>query len=342
MFNRFKFIRKPLQEKYLKADFPDVPSLVASINKTIFSYIRKKKPITLYEPPQYLFQGGGKRLRAVMLVLCSALNGRNDPHALHAAAAVEILHNFSLIHDDIMDNDDMRRGRKTIHKKWNPNIAILSGDFLAAAAYKALSRCPKDVLPHVSSIFADGFIELCEGQALDKEFETQPSVTEKDYMNMIRQKTAVLFSTATRIGSILGGASSKQEKALREFGLHFGLAFQIQDDLLDIISDESTFGKNIGSDLMEKKKTYISILASKNKTGSRLLDAFSPLHSESRHRELLAEFIAYMNTSGIRKQTQKRIDSHFKTALKNLNGFKNTSAKNRLLEITHQAWHRSY
>lgn len=277
-----------------------------------------------------------------MLVLCSALNGRNYHHALHAAAAVEILHNFSLIHDDIMDNDDMRRGRKTIHKKWNQNIAILSGDFLAAAAYKALSQCPKEVLPHVSNIFADGFIELCEGQALDKEFETQPSVTEKDYMNMIRQKTAVLFSAATRIGGVVGGVSYGQEKALRDFGLHFGLAFQIQDDLLDIISDETTFGKNIGSDLIEKKKTYLSILASKSKTGRRLLNTFSPVHSESRHRELLAEFINFLDTSGIQKQTLKQIDHHFKSALKNLNGFKNTHAKNRLIEITHQAWHRSY
>lgn len=326
----------------MKAAFPGVPSLVASINKTIFSYIRKKKPITLYEPPQYLFQGGGKRLRAVMLVLCSTLNGRNYRHALHAAAAVEILHNFSLIHDDIMDNDDMRRGRETIHKKWNPNIAILSGDFLAAAAYKALSQCPKDVLPYVSNIFADGFIELCEGQALDKEFETQTTVSEKDYMNMIRQKTAVLFGAATRIGGIIGGVSPKQEKALRDFGLHFGLAFQIQDDLLDIISDENTFGKNIGSDLIEKKKTYLSILASRSEQGRGLLDTFSPEHPETRHRQLLTEFIDFLDSSGIRKQTQRRIDSHFKSALKNLNGFKNTPAKNRLLEITHQAWHRSY
>lgn len=317
-----------------------VTSLIHEINKTIQPYIAKRKPVTLYVPVQYLFDGGGKRLRAILLLLSSALISGNYKKSLHAAAAVEILHNFSLVHDDIMDHDDLRRGRATIHKKWNTNIAILSGDVLAAMAFKALSSCPEKHIQKLVEIFSDGFIGLCEGQALDKEFESRSDVREADYLKMISQKTALLFSVSAHMGAILGGAKAGQEKALKEYGYSLGMAFQIQDDLLDIISDEKVLGKNIGSDLAEGKKTYISILASEKDQGRGMVNIFQSLTDEDIRQKTLAEFRRYLQSSGVQARTQKMIDKYFQSALNRLQGFKNNKTKDALIQLTYQMWKR--
>ena len=324
----------------MKKTDQEVKSLIREIDQIIQRYIAKRKPVTLYGPVQYLFDGGGKRLRAVLLLLSSQLISKNYKKSLHAAAAVEILHNFSLVHDDIMDHDDLRRGRSTIHKKWNTNIAILSGDVLAAMAFRALSQCPEKHIQRLVEIFSDGFIELCEGQALDKEFESRSEVREADYLKMISQKTALLFSVSAQIGAILGGAKARQEKLLKEYGYYLGMAFQIQDDLLDIISDEKILGKNIGSDLAEGKKTYISILASDKDQGRGMVNIFQSLTDEDIRRKTLDEFRRYLQSSGVQEKTQKIIDKYFQTALNRLQSFKNTRAKQTLIELTHQMWKR--
>jgi len=326
----------------LKSTELPISKLIRSIDQTIYSFLRKKEPATLYQPSRYLFEGGGKRLRAIFLLLSNALSGGTIRNALPAAAAIEILHNFSLIHDDIMDNDDLRRGRETIHKKWNSHVAILTGDFLAAAAFKALSQCPAKFLTDVTRIFADSFIALCEGQALDKEFETRVTVSEKEYLKMITQKTAVLFSAAMEIGAVLGGSKPRQQKALKQFGLHFGLAFQIQDDLLDIVADEQTLGKNVGSDLIEHKKTYLSILAAQWPEGKIWLEKFKPINTEEMHRTFLRAFVEFLRKNGIYQKTEKLVDFHIRSALKELDGFRNQPAKSQLAEITRLARNRKF
>jgi geranylgeranyl diphosphate synthase type II len=324
----------------LKSSAYDVHSLIREIDRTIRRYISKKTPATLYEPVQYLFQSGGKRLRALLLTLAGGLIGKNYRRCFEAAAAVEMLHNFSLIHDDIMDHDDLRRGRETIHKKWNANVAILSGDLLAALSFRALSQCPEKYAETVGGLFSDGFVALCEGQALDKEFETRADVREKDYLRMIALKTAALFGMAAQVGAVLGGGNTKQQNALKAFGLDFGMAFQIQDDLLDIIADETVLGKDVGSDLIEKKKTYISILAAGDPKGMDLLAQFQSVRNAAEQRLVLGEFKQFLDRSGIRKKTEKKIDRYIRTALSRLNGFKNNSAKEQLIAITHRMWKR--
>lgn len=318
----------------MKSYVPDLDVLIREINAALRRYVSRKMPATLYEPPRYLFAGGGKRLRALLVLLACAAAGESYKRALDAAAAVEILHNFSLIHDDIMDHDAMRRGRATIHTKWDTNVAILSGDLLAAVAFQALSRCPKDVLPRVTALFSEGFIQLCEGQALDKEFESRPSVTEREYLRMITLKTSVLFRLSTRIGAIVAHAPASRERALADFGTSLGLAFQLQDDLLDVIADESVLGKSIGSDLIEHKKTYLSILASRDREGQDLLDRFRAGPDPNAHRALLGAFGAYLDRSGIRHTIDRKIDRYIRTARRQLDRFPDSSARRQLLQIT--------
>ncbi len=310
-----------------------VSSLIREINRTIHRYLLKKTPVTLYEPAQYLLQSGGKRLRAVILTFAGALFGKSA--TVEAAAAVEMLHNFSLIHDDIMDNDDTRRGRETVHKKWNSNVAILSGDLLAALSFQALGRCPKKYLGKITDLFSRGFVALCEGQALDKEFEARGDIREADYLHMIFLKTAALFGMAAQMGAVLGGAHRRQEEALRAFGTNFGMAFQIQDDLLDIIADEAVFGKDVGSDLAAAKKTYISILASKDPEGKNLLTQFQTARDAAAQHLALEEFKRFLGRSGIQKKTERKIDRYIRTALNQLDSFKDSRAKENLIALAH-------
>ncbi len=314
--------------------------MILETDRAIEALIRKKRPSTLYDPPRYLFKGGGKRLRAVMTLLSYGMIRTDIRRALPAAAAVEILHNFSLVHDDIMDHDDLRRGRPTVHKKWNENIAILSGDLMAAKAYQSLSELPAETLRKALPVFNDGFVSLCEGQALDKEFESRETVTVREYLNMIGLKTAALFVTAMKLGAVTATARPGYIRIAEEFGRHFGLAFQIQDDLLDITGDEQTLGKDIGSDLIEKKKTYITILTDRHSDGRKWLDRFQPGQDEHRHREQLTAFQEFLNSSGIRKTVEQTIRKHITRAIEVLGSFPDTGSRMELYEMTLRLWKR--
>ncbi len=231
------------------------------INEQLKQLFAGNTPFSLYEPIRYVLEGGGKRIRPVLVILsCQAVGGAAAA-ATYAAVAVELLHNFTLIHDDIMDNDDTRRGRPTVHKKWDVPVALLAGDGLLALAYQALLRTPSPRIAEAAAIFTDGLIEICEGQALDREFESRRDVSLDEYLIMIRKKTAALLDLSARIGAIIGNGAPAQVEALGQFAANLGLAFQIQDDVLDITSAQEVMGKTNGSDVMRKKQTYLSIHA---------------------------------------------------------------------------------
>jgi len=226
------------------------------------SYFSEKQyPHTLFIPLNYIMDGSGKRIRPLILLICCETFGGTVDDALNAAIAVEILHNFTLVHDDIMDNADTRRNKVTIHKKWDINTAILVGDELIGLSYRSLLNTRTGRLDEVVKAFTDGVIEVCEGQALDKEYETSTDVTLEDYMNMIRKKTAELLRIAAMMGCIIANANEKDLLAISGYAENLGLAFQIQDDLLDVIANEEKFGKKIGGDILEKKKTYLYLKA---------------------------------------------------------------------------------
>ena len=231
------------------------------INNEILKLDWDREPYGLYEPIEYTLAAGGKRVRPQLAMIASQLFGGKDEEVLPAALALEVFHNFTLLHDDVMDKADVRRGRPTVHVKWNENTAILSGDQMLIEAYKLLSGVPADKLPKVLQLFNKMATEICEGQQYDVDFENQESVALDDYLKMIRLKTAVLLATALKMGSYIAGASTEQQEMLYEFGINIGLAFQIQDDILDVWGNPETFGKAVGGDISCNKKTFVALTA---------------------------------------------------------------------------------
>lgn len=219
-----------------------------------------EEPELLYSPIIYSMSGGGKRLRPVLLLITLEAFGGNIDEAMPAAMAVEIFHNFTLLHDDIMDNADVRRGKPSVFAKWGGNVALLSGDAMLITAYKHLARIPASVLPRVMSIFSDMALEVCEGQQYDMDFESMERVSTVDYMQMIERKTSALLSGSAMIGATMAGADEEDVKKIYRFATELGLAFQLQDDVLDSYGDES-LGKKIGGDILEGKQTFLMVQA---------------------------------------------------------------------------------
>jgi geranylgeranyl diphosphate synthase, type II len=227
-------------------------------------------PENLYAPLQYTLEHGGKRIRPVLtLAGCGVFSEKIDL-AIPAALGIELFHNFTLLHDDIMDNAPLRRGRETVFRKWNPNIAILSGDALFAESVRLVAKSPIPVLAKIIDRFCYTAIQVCEGQQLDMDFENQSVVHVDEYLNMIRLKTAVLPAAALEIGALCGGADPEEAELLNEFGLHIGMAFQLQDDVLDTYGDAGKVGKQRGGDILANKKTVLMLLALERATGKDL------------------------------------------------------------------------
>lgn len=228
-------------------------------------YFALMQPVSLYDPIRYVMSGGGKRLRPILTVLAAETVAQTDVYdsALRAGAAIEILHNFTLVHDDIMDKSNLRRGRQTIHNRWNDATAILSGDTMLGTAYRILGSSAADspAFEKIMQSFTAGLIGVCEGQALDLDCQNSMTVSMERYMKMIELKTAKLLEICTEIGALIGGASIEQTSVLQEFARNVGAAFQIQDDLLDITGETAEFGKPIGNDIIEGKKTYLIVRA---------------------------------------------------------------------------------
>ena len=242
------------------------------INKQLETLNWNRAPRELYLPIGYALESGGKRIRpALVLMACDLFGGTKDD-AMGAALAVEVFHNFTLLHDDIMDNAETRRNRLTVHKKWNANTAILSGDAMMIKSYEFLENTPAHLWTKLFPIFTRTALEVCEGQQYDMNFETCEEVTLDEYFNMIRLKTAVLLGAALQLGAIIGGASDDDAQHLYDFGIAIGIAFQLKDDYLDTFGDEKSFGKRIGGDIVCGKKTFLLINALKQSTNDdRLL-----------------------------------------------------------------------
>lgn len=240
------------------------------INEQIKQLNIVKTPPGLYEPIEYILSLGGKRIRpALCLAACHFFSG-NFQSALNAAIGLEIFHNFTLLHDDIMDHSSMRRNKPTVHIKWNSNTAILSGDAMMIKASQLMLEVPSKVLKEVQDIFLQTSLEVCEGQQLDMEFEGRKEVHVEEYLNMIRLKTAVLLGASLQIGALIGGASNEEAKLIYRFGESIGIAFQLQDDYLDVFGDPKVFGKKVGQDIVSNKKTFLLISCLKNAKGDQL------------------------------------------------------------------------
>lgn len=234
---------------------------LSKVNDAIGAISYPKHPSTLYQPIAYTMALGGKRLRPVLLLMACEAMGGDITKALDAAVGIELFHNFTLLHDDVMDKAPVRRGKPTVYRQWNANVAILSGDTMLTMATQYMAKVDAAVLKPVIETFNKTAIEIYEGQQHDMDYENRTEVTADDYLEMIRLKTSVLLGCACKIGAIIGGADEANADALYESALNLGLAFQLQDDLLDVWGDEATFGKEIGGDIMNNKKTFLLINA---------------------------------------------------------------------------------
>ena len=241
--------------------------VLSIVNSEVEQINWKREPFGLYEPIEYILSLGGKRLRPAITLMACNLYSDEVMKALKPAIGLEIFHNFTLLHDDIMDRADMRRGKPTVHRVWNDNTAILSGDVMQIEAYKWIAEAPENQLKIVLDLFSKTASEICEGQQLDMEFEQRSDVTADQYIEMIRLKTAVLVAAGCRIGAIIGGSDEEDALNLYDFGNYIGLAFQLKDDLLDVYGNEASFGKKIGGDILCNKKTYLLIHTLKTAQG---------------------------------------------------------------------------
>ena len=307
------------------------------INKAIASLNWQKEPRGLYEPIEYTLASGGKRLRptlaltaAELIVNGGLINGDAIEQTLPAALALEVFHNFTLLHDDVMDHADVRRGKETVHVKWNENTAILSGDQMLIEAYKLLSDVPADKLPKVLKWFNEMATGICEGQQLDVDFEhmSQPSID--DYMHMIELKTSVLLANAMRIGGYIAGANESQQEALYQYGLHIGLAFQIQDDILDVYGDPKTFGKAIGGDICCNKKTILLLTALETADPESKAELLQWLMAKDCNEEKIAAVTEIYNRLGVRASCETVMEEHTSLALAQLDLLPLNDATERL------------
>jgi geranylgeranyl diphosphate synthase, type II len=303
------------------------------IDKKLDGFISKKYPVGVYSPLKYILSGGGKRIRPVLLMLCCEAAEGKIKYAKNAAIAVETLHNFTLIHDDIMDNADTRRGRETIHKKWERDTAILSGDALLGLAYESLLKTKSPRIGEIARVFTQGTIEVCEGQSYDKEFELKKNVSLDEYIMMINKKTSQLLVCCAKIGVLIGNGKKVILDALANYALNLGLAFQIQDDLLDVFADEKKFGKKIGGDIREGKKTYLllrGLETVKNKKDKTLLESIIKNKGLKKESEIL-EVKKIYEENGVIDSAIKEIESYTSLANSYLEKIKNKNSKEMLM-----------
>lgn len=289
--------------------------------------LKGKKPKSLYEPCNYLLIGGGKRLRPFLVLISAKAAGGKFSQAYNAAIGIEVLHNFTLAHDDIMDNSDLRRGRLTLHKKYDVNTAILAGDNLIALAYESLLKDCKNNTHEIVKTFTHGIIEVCEGQSLDKEFELKNDVSLNEYKTMIYKKTAALAEMSCRVGALLANASPKIINAVSEYGKNLGMAFQIQDDLLDIIAEEEKFGKKIGSDLIEGKKTFLFLIAIKKAKGEDKIYLEKIIFNKGIAPHEVPFYQELYKKLGVIDSAKKEIEKYTKLALESLEVLPNEDGK---------------
>ncbi len=298
-----------------------------------------REPYGLYEPIAYTLASGGKRLRPQLVLLGTELFGGKATEALPAALAIEVFHNFTLLHDDLMDKAPVRRGKPTVYMRWNDNTAILSGDQMMIEAYRLLAQLPDAVLPTVLRLFNRMATEICEGQQYDMEFETRNDVSLDEYMHMIRLKTSVLLATALQIGAYIAGATEAEQQALYDYGIHVGLAFQIQDDVLDVYGDPATFGKTVGGDILCNKKTCMLLTARENAAGEDLAE-LGRLLATTPSVEKIQAMTALYTRLHTREQCEGLIEQHTAAALALLDTLPANAAADRLRTLALSLTHR--
>ena len=293
--------------------------ILSMVNEFLANLPYERKPKSLYEPIRYVLSMGGKRIRPTLMLLGYNLFKDNPENILMNAVALETYHNYTLLHDDLMDNADLRRGHETVHKKWDANTAILSGDSMLVLAYERMAQCDEKHLAKVLKLFTTTALEIGEGQQFDMEFENRNDVKEEEYIEMIRLKTSVLLACALKMGAILADASDEDAENLYKFGEQIGLAFQLQDDYLDVYGDTKVFGKEIGGDITSNKKTYMLINAfnladeAQRAELQKWVDA-----KEFDRKEKVAAVTRLYNEIGIDKMAQDKIAYYFEQSKKYL------------------------
>ncbi|MNE12109.1 (2E,6E)-farnesyl diphosphate synthase [compost metagenome] len=292
-----------------------------------------REPQNLYDPVRYILSLGGKRMRPVLTLMSTEVFDADYKKALPAALAVEVFHNFSLVHDDIMDDAPLRRGNETVHERWNINTAILSGDAMLILAYQYFEQYEPEVFRDLAKLFSKTALEVCEGQQLDVDFEIREDVTIPEYLKMIEYKTAVLVAAAMKMGAIVAQTSCENANLIYDFGLNLGLAFQLQDDYLDAFGDPKTFGKQVGGDIIENKKTYLYLKAVEFATAEqreRLMYLFSIHPSESTDK--IEEVKEIFNATGASKATQQAIQEYTLKAFETLRKISIDNEKKDILQ----------
>ena len=294
--------------------------LLSKVNQFLADLPYDRRPSSLYAPIRYVLSMGGKRIRPVLMLLAYQLY-KDDPESiLMQAVALETYHNYTLLHDDLMDNADLRRGHETVHKKWNANQAILSGDSMLVLAYERMAQCPKEKLANVLAVFTETALEIGEGQQYDIDFEHRTDVGEEEYIEMIRLKTSVLLACALKIGGILADAPAGDLENLYKFGEQMGLAFQLQDDYLDVYGDSKVFGKAIGGDITSNKKTYMLINAFNKANDAQREELMRWVTAKEFDRQQKVTAVTNLyNEIGIDRLAQKKIAYYFDESKKYLN-----------------------
>ena len=282
----------------------------------------KNTPASLYEPASYIMQLGGKRIRPILALLAADAVGGSFKSALPAALAVEVFHNFSLVHDDIMDDAPLRRGQATVHEKWDANTGILSGDVMLIWSYECLNAYPGTLFKELTSLFSATARKVCEGQQYDMDFPNQKHVSQQEYIQMIAYKTAVLLGCSMQMGALVGGATKEASQPFYNFGIELGLAFQLQDDYLDAFGDPETFGKQVGGDIIENKKTMLFLLAlesSDSEDRSVLEELFTTNPADPTQK--ITQVKELFTKSGAVLQIQQQMKEYTEKALKEVDQF---------------------
>lgn len=290
-----------------------------AINEGLSSVNYPEYPEKLYEPLRYFIELGGKRIRPVLTLLAAEMYDYPIEKSLNAALAIELFHNFTLMHDDIMDNASLRRGKSTVHEKWNQSVAILSGDTMLISAYQLLSQNDTIVLPLLLETFNNVAVEVCQGQQYDMDYEEQSNISIDEYINMIRLKTAVLLGAALKMGAIVSGAPSDAAEHLEQFGINIGIAFQLQDDLLDVYGQVHEFGKQIGGDIVANKKTFLLLKAIElaEEEDTKLIERW--IQTNGKPKEKIENITQIYDKLGIQRLTINEMHSYSDKAYNALN-----------------------
>lgn len=318
----------------------DSSTLSEKLNNTLSSLRYGENPPELYEPIRYIMALGGKRIRPLLALLAANMYKDDVENVLLPAAAVEVFHNFTLLHDDIMDKAPLRRGQQTVHEKWNANTAILSGDVMLVRAYELLLGIEPAILPKVLQLFSKAAAEVCEGQQLDMNFEQRQQVSIPEYIHMITLKTAVLLGFSLEMGAMLQGAPETDSVHLQAFGINIGIAFQLRDDLLDVYGDKAKFGKQVGGDILSDKKTFLMLTALEQANESQLqsIKAWRHKTDESITAEKVKAVTEVYDQLQIKQQTEQQIEVYFQKAMQHLDAVqvaetKKTELRNLALQL---------